>query len=114
MAFEVPDVGGQYLTVFDLTATGSIHFLWPTSPDDDDPIPAGEAFTLDAEVTPPFGADNLIVIATETPPEGLRAELKTLDGSKEPAALMNSVQEAVSRAAYRIGIQAFFTGKKAS
>ena len=112
IGFTVPGVGGSYLTVFDLTATGSVHFLWPTDSRDADPIPEGEAFTLDAAVTPPFGADNLVVLATDAPPSALRAELKRLDGGHDPAALLAGLKDALAGQVYRIGVQAFFTRRK--
>ncbi|MGH6925568.1 MAG: caspase family protein [Propylenella sp.] len=112
IGFTVPSVGGSYLTIFDLTATGSIHFLWPTQPGDIDPYTAGESFTLDTMVTPPFGADNLVVLATDSPPVELRAVLKQLDGTRDPAALIASLKAAVADQPYRIALQAFFTGQK--
>jgi hypothetical protein len=108
IGFTVPDVGGKFVTVFDLTATGSVHFLWPLA-GDSDPLPAGEPFSLDAVVTPPFGADNLVVLATDAPPAALRAELAKLDGAHAPAALLESLKSAVSGLSYRIALQAFFT-----
>jgi len=112
MGFTVPSVGDKYLTVFDLTATGSVHFLWPTTPEDTDPFPAGRPFTLDAVVTPPFGADNLVVLATDSPPTALREALAQLDGKRDPASLIKSLQKAVAGQPYKIAIQAFFTRRE--
>ena len=112
IGFTVPSVGGSYLTVFDLTATGSVHFLWPVSQDDADPLPKDQAFSLDTMVTPPFGADNLVVLAMDAPPAELRAELKKLDGTRNPAALIASLKAAVADRPYRIALQAFFTRPK--
>ena len=109
--FTVAGVQGRYLTVFDLTATGSVHFLYPTGPDDSDPVANGE-FSLEATVTPPFGADNLVVLSTDRAPAALRDELKRLDGAKEPAALLASIETALAGKPYQIGIQAFFTRRK--
>jgi hypothetical protein len=109
--FTVAGVESRYLTVFDLTATGSVHFLWPTGPEDSDPI-ADTEFSLAAAVTPPFGADNLIVLSTESAPTALRGELKRLDGSRDPTALMSAIDTALTGQPYQIGIQAFFTRRK--
>lgn len=109
IGFTVPAVAGRYLTIFDLTATGSVHFLWPLGPGDSDPYNDGSAFSLNATVTPPFGADTLVVLATEVPPQELRAELKRIDGRREPAALMKSLEAAVADQPYRIALQSFFT-----
>ncbi len=112
IGFTVPSVGGRYLTIFDLTATGSVHFLWPLGPADSDPYDQGNAFSLNASVTPPFGADTLVVLATDAPPTALRATLKALDGKREPAALIDSLQTAIAEQPYRIALQAFFTRAK--
>jgi hypothetical protein len=109
--FTVAGVAGRYLTILDLTATGSVHFLWPTSPADDDPFRANE-FSLSAAVTPPFGADNLIVLSTESAPISLREDLKRLDGGRDPAALLSGIETALAGQPYEIGIQAFFTRRK--
>jgi hypothetical protein len=109
--FTVAGVEGKYLTIFDLTATGSIHFLWPTGPADADPV-AEEALSLPAEVVPPFGADNLVVLSTDAPPTSLREKLRQLDGGRDPAALIEGMQAAVAGQPYEIGIQAFFTRRK--
>lgn len=109
--FTVAGVKGKYLTIFDLTATGSVHFLWPTSSSDADPI-NDEALSLPAEVVPPFGADNLVVLATDAPPAGLRESLSSLDGGRDPAALINAIEGALASQPYEIGIQAFFTRRK--
>lgn len=111
IGFTVPNVGGRYLTVFDLTATGTMQYLWP-QPGDADPYPAGRNFSLDTVVTPPFGADNLIVLATDQPPTKLRGELGRLNGSNDPAAVISSLEEAVAGVPYDIAIQAFFTRSK--
>jgi uncharacterized caspase-like protein len=109
--FTVPGVEGRYLTVFDLTATGSVQFLWPTGPEDRDPISDSE-FSLAAAVTPPFGADNLVVLSTESAPASLRDELKRLDGGNDPSALMTAIDATLSGQPYQMGIQAFFTRRK--
>jgi hypothetical protein len=111
IGFSVPDVGGRFLTIFDLTTTGTVHFLWPLGPEDVDPW-SERTFSLDAVVTPPFGADNLVVLATDAPPEAFRAELRRIDGKREPAALIERLEAAVGGQAYRIAIQAFFTRAK--
>jgi hypothetical protein len=109
--FTVPGVQGRYLTVFDLTATGSVQFLWPTGPEDTDPMSDSE-FSLAAAVTPPFGADNLVVLSTESAPALLRDELKRLNGGRDPKALMAAIDAALTGQPYQMGIQAFFTRVK--
>ena len=109
--FTVAGVGGQYLTIFDLTATGSVHFLYPTSAGDADPV-VDSSLSLPAQVTPPFGADNLVVLSTSAPPAALREVLARLDGTHDPGALIESVEAAVADLDYKIGMQAFFTRQK--
>jgi hypothetical protein len=109
--FTVAGVQGRYLTIFDLTATGSVQLLYPTGPDDADPIDTSE-YSLPTRVVPPFGADNLVVLSTDTAPVSLRDELKRLDGGRDPAALLTGIETALAGQPYEIGIQAFFTRRK--
>lgn len=109
IAFTVDGLRHPHLTVFDLAADGTVHFLWPLSSRDRDPWPAGETFRLDAEVSPPFGADTLVVVATDRPPEALRAALAAVDGRRRPLLLHEAM--AATRRTMRtdVGLQAFFT-----
>jgi hypothetical protein len=109
--FTVAGVKERYLTVFDLTATGSVHLLWPTGAEEEGPSKESE-FSLKAAVTPPFGADNLVVVMTDSPPRPLWEALKALDGGREPAALQESIETSLADQSYRIGVQAFFTRAK--
>jgi hypothetical protein len=109
IGFTVPDVGGAYLTVFDLTGAGTIQYLWPLRATDSDPLPPGGSYTLEAAVVPPFGTDNLIVLATAAPPTALRATLQSLDGGRDTAALAEGLRRVAAEQPYRLGIQAFVT-----
>ncbi len=109
IGFEVSGLRQPYLTVFDLTATGSVHMLWPTSEADADPWPVERVFRLDAAVTPPFGADTLVIVATAEKPETLRAALAGAGAGVQPATVLQGLRRDLAGKAYQIGLQALFT-----
>ena len=111
ISFDVTGLSQPYLTVFDLTATGSVHMLWPLSDKDQDPWPLDRPFQVNAAVTPPYGADTLVVLATAEPPELLRAALAGGSGVA-PAALHAALVTAIAGRPYQIGVQAFFTAEE--
>lgn len=114
IVFRVRDPALPYLTVFDLTATGSVHMLWPLGPADADPWPTDRSFRLAGAVTPPFGADTLVVVATAEKPETLRAALAGAGAGVRPATVFAALTRDVAGRPHRIGIQAFFTAEKRS
>lgn len=111
IAFRVDGPALPYLTVFDLTATGSVHLLWPTSGADRDPWPGDERFEIRAAVTPPFGADTVVVVATATPPDTLRAALAGAAAGVGPATVYAGLVHDLAGRPHRIGLQAFFTAE---
>ncbi len=113
IGFEVAGLRQPYLTVFDLTATGSVHLLWPAADGDPDPWPLDRVFRLDAAVTPPFGADTLVVVATAEKPETLRAALSGAEAGVQPATVLQGLRKDLAGKPYQIGLQAFFTAPEA-
>lgn len=109
IGFELIGLRQPYLTIFDLTATGSVHLLWPAADGDADPWPTERVFRLDAAVTPPFGADTLVVVATARKPEVLRAALAGAGAGIQPATVLAGLARDLSDQPYQIGVQAFFT-----
>jgi hypothetical protein len=112
IAFDVQGLARPYLTVFDLTATGTVHLLWPLSGDDADPWPLARPFRISAAVTPPYGADTLVVLATDEAPEALRAALAGASAGVAPSTVWAALSEATRGGGYQIGVQAFFTAEE--
>mgnify|MGYP001806212073 CR=1 FL=1 len=65
--------------------------------------------TIQPPVSEPFGADHLVVIATDEPPIELFAAVKGLDGQSEPEAFLGALRQQVERAPTSIGMVGFYT-----
>lgn len=79
-AFEV--VAGplphRYLTLFNLANNGEVQPIYPFTAAERAPTPPGTTVRFPAEVQPPFGADELVAVATATPPQALWEALQYL------------------------------------
>ncbi len=106
---EVDRLPHPRLTLLGLSGNGVVHYLYPL-PSDPVDVPLGVPFRLELEVTPPFGADHVVAVSSETPLTALNAELRGLDG--RPAA-RRAVERLADAAAgtrgWWSGIQGLFT-----
>lgn len=103
-----------YLTLVNLAADGTVNFLYPieTAKTHDSPtIPPGAPYTLDLQVTPPFGADHFIAIASAAPLTALHADLRAIDGKSEAASILDMLDRHLTGEAWRIGLHAVFSAK---
>ncbi|MHA6299757.1 caspase family protein [Devosia sp. CAU 1758] len=110
--FEADLEGREYVTVVNLNARGMVQFVWPLAALGD-PVKwsAQRPFTLNAPVTEPFGADNLITITSHGPLAGLHARLAELHSVSDPMALYEAIRHAGTGSDIRIGINSVFTCK---
>jgi hypothetical protein len=109
-AIEITGRGTPHVTLFNLAADGTIAFLYPVRDpaaglDDPMTIAAGHTLDLPVKVAPPFGADHVVVIETDTAPTRLRAELVQLSGSRDMARLWDLLRQSGGR----IALFPFFT-----
>jgi hypothetical protein len=109
MSFKVEGMEDGYITVFDVTGSGLVQTLWPLGPSDADPWEdEGHPFLLSASVSPPYGADNFVVVATPDEPTALRALLAQPD-SPSPEAIYGALVKTAKDMQVQVGVQAFFT-----
>lgn len=110
--FSVAGHEYPYFTLINLGTDGSIHFLYPLA-EYGDPltIPVGQAFELPLEVSPPYGADHFIAIASETPLSSLHTALGRLEGVPAAEQLANLLTTHLSGQRYQLGVHAVFTGE---
>ena len=72
------------LTVFNLTGSGAVQFLYSRTPDPAG-TPVGKAFELnDIYVKEPFGADHVVAVSAATSLGSLNAALKRLHCERLP------------------------------
>jgi hypothetical protein len=106
IAFLSEPPGFAYLTTFNLAADGTVEFLYP-QPERRDPRewPLHNRYRLDLKVTPPFGAEHLVVIASARPLDSFRQQLRQSRVRDVPRLLT----EALAGIEHAIGIQGLYT-----
>ena len=108
IAFEIDDIQLPYLVFFSLSGDGTLHYHYPW-PEDPDQVPTGRPVKVEFDVTPPFGADHIIAVASDQSLGELAALLKSLDGKPAPRPAVEAVLDAIRQGRRQLGIQALFT-----
>ncbi|MEL6532265.1 MAG: caspase family protein [Pseudomonadota bacterium] len=110
LEIRVDGRSGRYLTLINLSADGTLSYLYP-DPGLGDPeslAPAALA-RVPVAVAPPFGADHVIALDTARPPVALRRNLRALSGRADAAALWELLRGEPGT----LAVFAFFTGESA-
>jgi hypothetical protein len=108
IGFEIDDIQLPYLVFFSLSGDGTLHFHYPW-PEDPERVPTGRPVKVEFDVTPPFGADHLIAVASDQSLGELAALLKSLDGKPSPGPAVEAVLDAIRQGRRQLGIQGLFT-----
>ncbi len=108
IGFEIADIQLPYLVFFSLSGDGTLHYHYPW-PEDPERVPPGRPVKVEFDVTPPFGADHLIAVASDQSLGELAALLKSLDGKPAPRPAVEVVLEAIRQGRRQLGIQGLFT-----
>ncbi|WP_244643954.1 caspase family protein [Alsobacter metallidurans] len=94
------------VVVFNIAGDGTVQLLFPRSRD---PRRAPMPFELPKiEALPPFGADTVVVVASEEPLSGLEQAIASLDNRQRPIQAAELV-ERLMPAASRLGLVSLFT-----
>ena len=97
------------LTLFALSGSGIVQFLYPRAGDPAAVLP-GQAFRLPLQATPPFGADHIVAVSASRPLDALNAALGRLDGQAAPRRAAELLADAAAGSAqWWSGIQGLFT-----
>lgn len=89
-----------YATVFNLASDGTVQLLYPLPGEEGRLMPGtSDPTVLELEVTPPFGTDHLIALATDNPAPYLRAALQSAEGQRAAERIVQPVQEELRQAA---------------
>jgi hypothetical protein len=103
-------VGGAYLTVFNIAATGQVQMLYP-------PVGGNARLSEDEwryapNVTSPFGADQVVAVATSAPPTQLLSWLYEHDQRADAALLPGELKKILDGdASARIGTVGLHTAR---
>jgi hypothetical protein len=113
--FEVADLNGAKLTVFNVAADATVQMIYPSSPDSPTPCrdPEGNGWHCPLEVVPPFGVDTLVAVTTARDTGPLLAWLRQHDGKRDAAEVPDMIRKLLTDdATARIGFVPVVTGAK--
>ena len=89
--FASGSIALPYVTVLNLAPDGEIQFLYPSKTDPKQWTP-GQPYAVSARVTPKYGAEHLVVIATSKPLSVFQDQVRTINIKDLPGYLVQSVQ----------------------
>ena len=101
-----------YLTLINLPSTGLTQWLYPRTEYGDVAYTAPQQpFTLNFVVTPPFGGDHLIALASRHPPQALHQALAQLEGRASAPQVFAELQRLLRSepGQHELGILSFYT-----
>ena len=114
VTFSIEPRRAPYLTLLNWASTGQVQYLYPLADYNDDPRPAPDSdFTLDIEVSAPFGADHLIALTSVQHPKDLQQALQRLDQQFATKQLLDVLRTAVeTKTVSQIGVLGVYTAPK--
>ncbi|MBV8840208.1 MAG: caspase family protein [Alphaproteobacteria bacterium] len=108
VAFEADGVRGRFVVVLNITGNGTVQMLFPRV-GENDAFPKG-TWRLPLTVSEPFGGDTVVAFVSEQPSPTLLDALHRLDGKKNPARVVELLEQEVQRAPNaKIGMVGLFT-----
>jgi hypothetical protein len=111
LAFAATGLRYANLILVNLGGDGTVQFLYPRA-GDPSAVDTSGPYVLDAfTVTPPFGADHIVAIASDRPLTGLAESLRRLDGQRAARAFAALLAQLPPGTA-QVGIQGIFTAPR--
>jgi hypothetical protein len=111
---EIDEIAGQRLVVFNIGADATVQMLYPSAPGAAGHCrdPQDNAWTCSLRVTPPFGADTIVALATSAPADDLLQRLREHHGRRDAALVPDLLTNAMKTdPAARIGFVGVYTNK---
>jgi hypothetical protein len=88
---------GRYLTVVNLASNGEVELLYPVKDDGAGQLSAGPRQVMETEVVQPYGADQIIAVASTERPDALRRTLSTINGSRAAPVLAEAIRTELAK-----------------
>jgi len=108
VSFEADDVRGRFVVVLNITGNGTVQMLFPRK-GENEAFPQG-TWQLPLTVSEPFGADMVVAYVSPQPSPALLDALYRLDGRKNPARVVDLLEQEIKRApSAKIGMVGLFT-----
>ncbi|MES5484551.1 caspase family protein [Bradyrhizobium sp. INPA03-11B] len=108
VAFEADGVRGRFVVVLNISGNGTVQMLFPRV-GENAAFPKG-TWRLPLTVSEPFGGDTVVAFVSEQPSPTLLDALYHLDGKKNPARVVELLEQEIKRApGAKIGMVGLFT-----
>ena len=98
-----------FLTVVDLTANGTVQFLYPNGADPGERPEERSWSSPPFDVVKPFGQDTVLFIRSDRPLDRLHDTLTRLHDGQRPIALYDALRADLGGTKFLIGLQSLFT-----
>jgi len=99
-----------YLTLFNLPPDGRVEYFYPATPEDVGTSwvgrPLRQRFRVD---DPPFGAEHLVAILTETPALALHQALRSMGTAEQAGGLAATLRETLAGMPFQAGVVGIYT-----
>ncbi len=99
-----------YLTLFNLPPDGRVEYFYPATPEDVGTSwvgrPLRQRFRVDE---PPFGAEHMVAILTETPALALQQALRSMGTAEQAGGLAATLRETLAGMPFQAGVIGIYT-----
>jgi Domain of unknown function (DUF4384) len=112
---EIDDIAEARLVVFNIGADATIQMLYPSAPGEAAHCPDAESgnWRCSLAVTPPFGADTIVALASSGPSSQLLGWLRAHHGRRDAALIPELLKSAIAAdSTTRIGFAGVFTNAR--
>jgi hypothetical protein len=112
---EIDDIAEARLVVFNIGADATIQMLYPSAPGEASHCPDAESgnWRCSLAVTPPFGADTIVALASSGASSQLLAWLRAHHGRRDAALIPELLRSAIAAdATTRVGFAGVFTNAR--
>jgi hypothetical protein len=112
---EIDDIGDARLVVFNIGADATVQMLYPSAPNEAAHCPDAESgnWRCSLAVTPPFGADTIVALASSGVSSQLLAWLRAHHGRRDAALIPELLKRAIEAdPKMRVGFAGVFTNAR--
>jgi hypothetical protein len=112
---EVDGIANQRLVVFDIAADATVQMLYPSAPSATGHCadPQNNGWRCSLRVTPPFGADTIVTLATSRPTDDILRWMRGHHAKRDGALIADLLAETIKAdSAARIGLVGVYTNKR--
>jgi hypothetical protein len=112
---EIDDIGDARLVVFNIGADATVQMLYPSAPNEAAHCPDAESgnWRCSLAVTPPFGADTIVALASSGVSSQLLAWLRAHHGRRDAALIPELLKSAIKAdPKMRVGFAGVFTNAR--